>query len=110
MTVGEAKDRLGLQPLVLPMPEREIKNGYCGDLLSWVMTRLSPDEAWVTIMSNINVVAVAALADPACVILADGADVDEAFLQKAEDQGVNVLRTNKSAFTVCSELGACMYG
>ena len=52
--------------------DREIGGVYIGDLLSWVMGRASADDAWITIMSNINVVAVASLADAACVLFAEG--------------------------------------
>ena len=33
---------------------REIKGAYCGDLLSWVMGRAKEDDAFVTVMANIN--------------------------------------------------------
>ena len=38
---------------------------YAGDLLSWVMGRAESGNVWITIMSNINIVAVATLADVA---------------------------------------------
>jgi hypothetical protein len=43
--------------------EKEITGGYTGDLLSWVMGRASCGNAWITIMSNINIIAVASLLD-----------------------------------------------
>lgn len=105
MTVKEAIKRFGFEALALPSPDRPIKGGYCGDLLSWVMTRLRADEAWVTIMNNANVIAVASLSDAACVILSESAEVDEAFVAKANEQGVNVLRSEHSSFAVCAMLG-----
>ena len=110
MTVKEAITAYNLEPLSLPAPDREIRGGYCGDLLSWVMTRLQPDEAWVTIMNNINIIAVAALADAACVILSENAEVDEAVVAKAKEQGVNLLRSPLSSFEVCFSLGRECYG
>ncbi len=107
MTVKEAIERFGFEALALPDPNREIAGGYCGDLLSWVMTRLQADEAWVTIMNNVNVIAVASLADAACVILSENAEVDEAFIAKANEQGVNVLRSAQASFAVCAMLGNC---
>lgn len=107
MTVKEAIERFAFEALTLPDPDRKIAGGYCGDLLSWVMTRLQADEAWVTIMNNINVVAVASLADAACVILSENAEVDEAFITKATEQGVNVLRSAHASFAVCAMLGNC---
>ena len=79
--------------VALPEPQREINGVYIGDLLSWVMGRAKADDAWITIMSNINVVAVASLADVSCVILAEGVLLDEATLTAANDKGINVLKT-----------------
>lgn len=54
--------------------------------------------AWVTVMGNLNTLAVAALADAACVILAEGAMLDEAAVKKAALQGITVLRTEEPVF------------
>lgn len=98
MTVKELVDRCGFKPLALPLPEREVKGAYIGDLLSWVMGRAGEDNAWITIMSNINVVAVASLADTACVIAAEGVDFEEDILKTAEEKGVNILQSAKPSY------------
>ena len=72
MTVRQMINEMQLTPLTCPDPERVVTGGYVGDLLSWVMGRARSGQAWITIMSNINTVAVASLADVACVILAEG--------------------------------------
>ena len=69
MTVRQMIDEMQLTPLTCPDPERVVTGGYVGDLLSWVMGRARSGQAWITIMPNINTVAVASLADVACVIL-----------------------------------------
>ncbi|MBQ8174850.1 MAG: hypothetical protein IJ009_05545 [Clostridia bacterium] len=105
MTVRDAITRLDLEALSLPDGDREIRGGYCGDLLSWVMTRLQSDEAWVTIMNNVNVIAVASLSDAACVILTENAEVEEAVIDRARERGVNLLRSDQSSFEICAQLG-----
>ena len=77
MTVRQMTDEMQLTPLTCPDPERVVTGGYVGDLLSWVMGRARSGQAWITIMSNINTVAVASLADVACVILAEGVTLPE---------------------------------
>ena len=72
ITVDQLKEKLELTPYYVEDGEREVTGGYAGDLLSWVMGRATSGDAWVTIMSNINVIAVAQLTDVACVILAEG--------------------------------------
>ena len=61
MRVSELCDALGAKAVVMPSPDREIKGAYVGDLLSWVMGKAEADNVWVTIMSNLNVIAVASL-------------------------------------------------
>lgn len=78
--------------------QREITLPFCCDLLSFAMSRAPYGCAWVTVMGNVNTLAVAALADAACVILAEGASLDEAALQKAKEQGITVFRTEGPIF------------
>ena len=78
--------------------EREISVPYCCDLLSYAMGKMPADSAWVTVMGNINTLAVAALADAACIILAEGSKLDEPALEKAKEQGITVLETQLSIF------------
>ena len=84
--------------------EREIGGVYIGDLLSWVMGRAGADEAWITIMSNRNIVAVATLADTACIILAEGVVPDEGVADLATEKGVNILQSPLSAYDIALRL------
>lgn len=88
----------------MPEPDREVTGGYAGDLLSWVMGRAKSGDAWVTIMSNVNIVAVATLADPACIILSEGVNPDDGVIEKAQSMGVNVLAAGEDTFTVCAKI------
>ena len=54
--------------------------------------------AWVTVMGNMNTLAVASLADAACVIMAEGAVLDDAARKKAVDQEITVLKTEEPIF------------
>ncbi len=103
MTVAELQNKLSLEILAMPDGEREISGGYVGDLLSWVMGRAQSGDMWVTIMTNANIVAVATMADVACIVLAEGVTPDEGVIEKAKAHGVNILRTEKPAYTVCNE-------
>ena len=104
MRVSELIDKYGMKALSLPDGDREIAGGYCGDLLSWVMGRAQAGNAWVTIMSNMNVVAVASLADVSCVILAEGVTPEQSVIDTAEAKDVNVLSSEKGAFEIASLL------
>ena len=104
MTVNELKDKLSLTAITLPDGDREITGCYIGDLLSWVMSKAQSGDAWITIMSNINIVAVAALCDTATIILAEGVTLSDEVKSGAEARGINILSTEKSAFEIAREL------
>lgn len=98
----------GFKSVVMPEPDRKIDGVYIGDLLSWVMSSAQCDNAWLTIMSNINVIAVASLVDVSCIILTEGVTLDSDVLKQADLKGINVLTTDKNSYEsakVLSELG-----
>lgn len=84
--------------------DREIKSVYCCDLLSVVMGQAPADCAWVTVMGNVNAVAVYVLADMSLIILAENAVADEIALNKAKMQGVNILKTELPVFETALSL------
>ena len=98
MTVNELVNACQFNILCCPDPDREINGVYIGDLLSWVMGRAQCDNVWITIMSNINVIAVASLSDVSCVLLAEDVTLDDDVLATAKEKGINVLSTSLSAY------------
>lgn len=78
--------------------DRNIEKVFCCDLLSIAMGRAPAGCAWVTVMGNMNTLAVASLTDAACVILAEGAALDEVAEKKAAQQGITVLATEEPIF------------
>lgn len=104
MTVKELNSRDGFEAIALPDGEREITGVYIGDLLSWVMGRAGEGDAWITIMSNINIIAVASLADTASIILAEGVELENDIIETAKGKGINILRSSKSIYEVAVEL------
>ena len=98
MTVDGLLKNESFSPVVVFDGEREIKGAYCGDLLSWVMGRASADDAWITIMSNQNIVAVASLADTACIIVAEDVKLESEITDLALSKGVNILSSDKSIY------------
>lgn len=106
MTVSELTQLEEFKALCLPEGERRIDGVYIGDLLSWVMGRAGEDNAWITIMTNINVVAVASLSDVACVILAEGTAPDNEVLATAEEKGVNLISSPLGAYEIAVKLSS----
>ena len=108
MTVQELTDTLTLNIFHLAEPDRAVTGGYCGDLLSWVMGRAPAVGAWMTIMSNINVVVGAARTVVACVILTECVTPDAPLLARAQTQGINLLGTGLSTYECAMRLGSLL--
>ncbi|MDR2515240.1 MAG: AraC family transcriptional regulator [Christensenellaceae bacterium] len=84
--------------------EGEVLYGYACDLLSWVMARAAAKTAWITVMTHLNVVAVAALLDMACVIVPENAEIAQDVLDKAKEEGIPVLGSGLTAFELAGRL------
>ena len=70
------------------------------------MARGEEGMAWVTVQTHLNVIAVASLHEMACVILPDGLRMEEAVLHKAKEEGIAVLSSAHSAYTIIGRLSA----
>ncbi len=110
MKTADFVKQSGCEWFVKADEEREITGGYVGDLLSWVMSRAKTGDGWITIMSNINTLAVASLCEVACVILADGVKPDSDVERTARQKEINIIGTQKPAFEIASVLSECLKG
>jgi len=63
---------------------REVRDGYCGDLLSEVMANAPEGCAWMTVQGHQNIIAVAVLRNMAAIIISGGQNPDNETIQKAE--------------------------
>lgn len=77
---------------------------YIGDLLSWVMGNIKPGDAWITIQTHVNIVAVAALGDASCIIIPENAEIDESTIQKSEEQNIPIFRSNLTAYELACKI------
>ena len=98
MKVKNLADSELFTAVALPQGDREIDGVYVCDLLSWVMGRAKCDNAWITIMSNINILAVASLSDVSCIILAEGVTLEQEVIDTALDKEINILSTNMDIY------------
>ena len=55
-------------------------------------------------MSNVNILAVATLADTACIILAEGVTPDDGVVDTATQKGINILGSADSAYQIACRL------
>ena len=106
MTVQNLIDEFSLEVLCCgdKAAEKEVKGGYCGDLLSWVMSRANEGDCWLTVMGNVNSIGVAVLADVACILLTENSAFDDDAKMRAEQNGVIVLRSQENAFNLAVKI------
>ena len=83
--------------------DKEIIGGYAGDFLSFVMGRAPSKCAWFTVMTNVNVCAVATLADVGVIVLCEGVEPSEQLLAKVKEHGVNLIGTEKDVYEAVVE-------
>lgn len=70
--------------------ENEVDGCYIGDLLSLVMGRAQSGNVWLTVMGNLNAIAVAALADVSGIVLCEDSALDPDAKKRAGMQGIPV--------------------
>ena len=105
MTVNALLKNDSFKAVALPEGDRDITGVYIGDLLSWVMGKAQSGDAWITIMSNVNILAVASLTDCACIILSEAVALEDEVIKTAENKGINVLSFSGSSYeaAICLE-------
>ena len=103
MTVSEISQSIDAD-VICGETEKPFSGVYVGDLLSRAMSRVRTDNVWVTIMSNVNVIAVATLTEPAAIILAENVSLQDDALEGAKENGITVLRSPLSAYEICAKL------
>lgn len=84
--------------------DREVNGVYICDLLSWVMSHAKKGDAWITVMSHANVIAVASLLDLGCIIVPEDIQMDQDALKKADEEGIPVMSTSMNAYDIAVEL------
>lgn len=106
MTVNDICKKINAD-LVCGNLDKEFCGVYVGDLLSRAMSRVESGNLWITIMSNINVVAVATLTEPAAVILAENIELSDDEINKARENDITVISSPLSAYEICAVISAC---
>lgn len=103
MTLEKLLQKIDGKVITENTKEITIDNIYICDLLSWVMSHAKKGDAWITVITNVNVPAVALLAEVACVIIPEDIQVEELTLRKAKENGIIIIGTQYSAFDICKK-------
>lgn len=105
MTVRDLMNNMELKAIAgMDGLDRPVTGGYCGDLLSWVMGRATAGDAWITVMGNLNSIAVAVLADVSCIILAEDSVADATAIERSNTEAIPILTSGKRQFDLAHTL------
>jgi hypothetical protein len=105
MTVNDLVQRFGLKVVAGDKGlDRQVEDGYCGDLLSEIMGNAPEGCVWLTIQGHQNIVAVAVLRDMAAIIVAGGQKPDDETRQKADQEGIPILLWPDSSYQLAGSL------
>ncbi len=105
ISLKEVVEKLKVEPVSsIQSLDRQVAGGYASDLLSCVIKGAKKHSVWVTLQSHVNVVAVASLLGLAGVIITENNRPDRETLNRAENEGVVLMITPKSTYTVVGQL------
>lgn len=104
--VSDIVEQLGLNVVTGTDLGREITGGYASDLLSCVMAGAKEGNVWVTLQAHPNVVAVASLVGLSAVVITEGIQPSGEATSRAQDEGIVLLTTPETTFTVVGRLAA----
>lgn len=104
-TLKELVNTLGLEVLTNPDAlDTDVTTGYASDMLSDVMANAPEGSIWVTMQIHQNGVAVAVLRSLSAILLVNNRRPDQATIGKAQEEGVVILGSDKSAFSIVGRL------
>ncbi|MCL2478459.1 MAG: hypothetical protein FWF22_03095 [Treponema sp.] len=104
MTIREAAALLDAKIAQDKFEDAPIKGAYTSDLLSDVIANAKEGGALITIQAHKNTVAVSSLANISCIIICNNRPLPEDMIAAAVDEGIAVLLTADSQFTVSGKL------
>ena len=106
MKLSEVTSALGLISLNRePVDgDTEVLHGYSSDLLSQVLRGSESGAMWFTIQSHLNIIGVAVMAEIPAIVVCEGMAVPEEVILKADQEGVAILKSSESIYTLSGKL------
>ena len=87
----------------------ELDGAYVCDMLSDVMGSAKPNQAWITIMKHLNVIAVASMTGIPVIVFAKGVNPEEAVINKALEEEIVLITSLLPTFELAGILYRLMH-
>ena len=105
MNQNELAKKISLTPLNNIEQKKDVTGCYIGDLLSFVMGRANPGDLWITVMNNINIIAVAVMADVSCIVLCEDVNIEQSIIDRATEKEIMVYKSPLTAYELSKKIG-----
>jgi len=83
----------------------DIDGCFAGDLLSLAMSNVRAGNVWITVQTNMNILGIASLTEASCTIVANGMNIPDAVIEKAKEENICLLRSEKGMYELCLSVG-----
>ncbi|NLN65559.1 MAG: hypothetical protein GX144_09180 [Clostridiaceae bacterium] len=80
--------------------DREISGVYICDLLSMAMVGVKDGNLWITVHTNINIIAVASLTNASCIVIPEDIPVESQTVKKAEEKGIILVQSPHTSYEI----------
>ncbi|MCK5762796.1 MAG: AraC family transcriptional regulator [Clostridiales bacterium] len=87
----------------VPYLDEEIIYIYSCDLLSLIMAKGEKEDAWITVQTHSNIVAIASLLEMSCIILPESIKPEETTLIKATENDIPIISTPFDVYKIMKE-------
>lgn len=105
MTVKHLVEKLDLKVVAGEEgTDKRVEGAYICDLLSWVMSHAEKGNVWITVQTNVNIVAVAVLTEVSCIIVPENIEIDNQTIHKANQEGIPLLSSTLSGYQLACKL------
>ncbi len=84
--------------------DNEISGAYVSDLLSDVMGFADEGQAWLTLQTHKNVMAIASLKDLSCVVLVKNFEPEADAVEVSNNENIPILGTSDQTFELSGKL------
>lgn len=104
MRVIEILDKIEGKILTAKNKDAYFEGVYAGDLLSHVMAHAKENNLFLTIMSNLNTIAVASLLDMPVIVLAENVKPTEEMINKADDENIIIISSKYNVVDIIRKI------
>lgn len=104
MTIEEVLEKIEGTILTSKVATATFEGVYAGDLLSHVMAHAKEKNLFLTIMCNMNTIAVATLLELPVIVFAEGVMPTEEMIQKATEENIMLITTELNVVDVIRKI------